>query len=236
MPMPCRALIAEHRDVAEAVGVEQPAYVGEHRLAARLRHGVDVVEHDQHHARGGRPAARGSGRGSRRRRTSAGRAPTPAGRRARPAGRPRGGGRPRSSRGRAGRAARRRRGAWSSRPVSSIESRMVWWRGGMPSQSSSSSAPSLAPDAGGRPRRRRPADADGGEVEPGERVERRGLARPGGAGDRDDGVVGGQPRAGRRRARRRRRRRRRGRRRGARGRPSRPRRGPRCAGRCRCPG
>ena len=39
----------EHRHAGEAVRVEQPADVGEHRLAPRLRHGVDVVEHDQHH-------------------------------------------------------------------------------------------------------------------------------------------------------------------------------------------
>ena len=45
---------------------------------AGLRHLVDVVEHHQHDVAGATPAAGGSGRGSRRRRTSAGRAPTPA--------------------------------------------------------------------------------------------------------------------------------------------------------------
>ena len=39
----------EHRHVGEAVGVEQPSDVGEHRLAAVGRHGVDVVEHHEHH-------------------------------------------------------------------------------------------------------------------------------------------------------------------------------------------
>ena len=50
-----------------------------------------------------------------------------------------------------------------------------------------------APHAGGGPRRRRAAYADRGQLEPGQRVERRGLAGPGGAGDRDHGVVGGEP-------------------------------------------
>ena len=49
MPMPCRALIAEHRDLVEAVQVEEAAYVGQHRVAPVLRHRVDVVEHHQHH-------------------------------------------------------------------------------------------------------------------------------------------------------------------------------------------
>ena len=39
----------DHRDVGEPVQGEQAADVVEHRLAPRLRHGVDVVEHDQHH-------------------------------------------------------------------------------------------------------------------------------------------------------------------------------------------
>jgi hypothetical protein len=39
----------EDRDVRQAVGVEQAAYVGEHRLAAVGGHGVDVVEHHDHH-------------------------------------------------------------------------------------------------------------------------------------------------------------------------------------------
>ena len=46
-----------------------------------------------------------------------------------------------------------------------------------------------APDAGGGPRGGRAADADGGELELGQRVERRRLARAGGAGQRDDGVL-----------------------------------------------
>jgi hypothetical protein len=49
------------------------------------------------------------------------------------------------------------------------------------------------PGAGGRPRGRGPPYADGGEVEPDQRVEGRGLARAGGATERDDGVVGGEP-------------------------------------------
>ena len=58
----------------------------------------------------------------------------------------------------------------------------------------------LAPHARGRPRRRGTAYADRGELDPRERVERRGLARSGGAGDRHDRVVGGRGRAARRRA------------------------------------
>ena len=55
----------------------------------------------------------------------------------------------------------------------------------------------LAPHAGGRPRRRRTAYADRGELDTRERVERRRLARAGRAGERDDGVVGGEAEPGR---------------------------------------
>ena len=104
----------------------------------------------------------------------------------------------------------------ASRPPSSIESRATWWRGGMPSQSSSSVARLGAPGAGGGPRRGRASYADRGEVEPGQGVERRGLAGAGRAGQRDDGVVAGQPQPGARPGRRRRPRRRPRRRRAAR--------------------
>ena len=133
----------DHRDPCQAVLVEQAAYVGDHRVAPVLGHGVDVVEHDQHHVLVA---------GQRREVAVVDRRvgvllrvqhPDQQVGELRPAGPPRGGGRPRWSRGRAGRAGRRRRGDWSSRRVSSIESRVTWCRGGMPSHSSSSVAPSV---------------------------------------------------------------------------------------------
>jgi hypothetical protein len=53
-----------------------------------------------------------------------------------------------------------------------------------------------APDAGAGPRRRRASYADRGQVETGQRVERRGLAGAGGPGDRDHGVLRGEPQPG----------------------------------------
>jgi len=55
-----------------------------------------------------------------------------------------------------------------------------------------------APDAGGRPGRRLSPHADGGQVEPDQRVERGGLTGAGGASERDHGVVGRElePRGG----------------------------------------
>ena len=86
-----------------------------------------------------------------------------------------------------------RRRPVSSPEVSSIESRVVWWRGGMPSHSSSSCGTLGAPDAGRGPRRGRAAYADRGQLQAGQRVERRRLARSGRARDRDDGVVRREP-------------------------------------------
>ena len=139
----------------------------------------------------------------------------------RPAGRPRGGGRPRWSRGRAGRAARRPSSSLVL-AAAGVEHRVA---GGLVPRRDAEPLEQLVgalapPDAGGRPRGRRAADADGRELEPGQRVERRGLARPGRAGDRDDGVVGGEPQPAGGPVDDRRGRRRRGRRRAARGRPS----------------
>src|SRR4051794_38685879 len=52
--------------------------------------------------------------------------------------------------------------------------------------------PVFSPRAGHRPRRRRTTHASRGQVQVGERVERRGLAGPGRAGQRDHSVVAGQ--------------------------------------------
>ena len=48
-PQPWRALTGSTGTPAEAVGLEQAAYVVDHAGATVLGHGVDVVEHDQHH-------------------------------------------------------------------------------------------------------------------------------------------------------------------------------------------
>ena len=126
--------------------------------------------------------------------------------------------------------------ASSSRRASSIESRTTRCRGGMPSQSRRSSAPSaphtqaVAHDVVGR----RTPTAD--ELQPGQRVERRGLAGAGRAGDRDHGVVGREPQPAGRPARAPPGSRRAARRGADRARPRSPRRGPRCARRCRCSG
>ena len=49
MPWPVLALVAMTGTPVEAVGVEETADVGEHRLETVGRHRVDVVEQDQHH-------------------------------------------------------------------------------------------------------------------------------------------------------------------------------------------
>ena len=119
------------------------------------------------------------------------------------AGRPRGGGRPRWSRGRAGRAAPRLRASRGrGSPGSSIESRVVWWRGGMPEPLQQLLGALGAPHASGGPRRGRAPHADRGQLQAGQRVERRRLARAGRPGDARPRC--GRPRAaaGRRRARR----------------------------------
>ena len=51
------------------------------------------------------------------------------------------------------------------------------------------------PRAGQRPRGGGASNADSGELEVGERVEQRRLARTGGSGQRDDGVLAGEPEA-----------------------------------------
>ena len=120
--------------------------------------------------------------------------------------------------------------------VSSIESRVTWWRGGMPSHSSSSSAPSLpqtqavAHDVVGR---RTPTAASSRPVSA---LNVEDLPEPVAPAMRDDGVVGGQPQPAGRALARRPRPRRPARRRGGRGRPRQRPPAPRSGHRCRCPG
>ena len=107
--LPRRRRGGQHGHPGQTVGLEQSAYVVEHARSPVLGHLVDVVDARRASRPCGWPSAAGTGRGPPRRRTSAGRAPRSSGRSSRSAGRPRGGGSPRWSRGRAGRAAPARR-------------------------------------------------------------------------------------------------------------------------------
>ena len=183
----------EHRHLAEPVGDEQAAYVVEHRPAPVLRDRVDVVEHDQHHALVGRVrrevAVVDRGVGVLLRVEH-----------------------PDQQVGQLDQAVHlevvRHLGrvvvgqVEQHHPVEGVvaaaavvEHRVA---GGLVARRDPEPVEQLVgtlapPDAGRGPRGGRAADADGGELEAGERVERGGLARAGGTGDRDDRVVGGEP-------------------------------------------
>ena len=191
MPMPSPGAQGDHGHLGQAVGDEEPAYVVQHRLAAVLGHGVDVVEHDDHDVavrRERREVAvvdRGVGVLLRVQHPhqQVGQLHQPVDLEVvRDLGRVvvgqveqhhalQGVVLPDGVQHRVARGLVARRDA---EPLEQLVGALT------------------APHAGGRPRGRGTAYADRRELEAGQRVERGGLARPGGTGDRDHGVVRGE--------------------------------------------
>ena len=182
----------DHLDARQAVGLEQSAYVGEHRLAAVLRHRVDVVEHDEHDvlvARQRREVAvvdRGVGVLLRVEHPH-----HQVGQPDQPVDLEVVGDLGGVVVGQVEEYDALEPVVLAARVEHGVAGDLVPRRDAQPLEQLVGTVP--APHARGRPRRGGAADADGRELEPGERVERGRLARPGGARDGDHGVLGGEP-------------------------------------------